>query len=344
MARQPQRPRHPFPKMRKVRTYPLDSRKSLVDLRDFCATPDPLPGFAGFVDSLPDIYVGKHFKELVTRIVAAKQAGRPVAVALGAHVLKVGLAPLLIDLMERGVIDHVALNSAGAIHDFEIATIGRTSEDVATQLPKGEFGFADETGKGLAEAARRGCAPKAGDEPGLGRGLGRMLLDRKASNAHLSVSASAVRLGVGVTAHAALGADIVHMHPACNGAQTGQAALYDFQHVCRFVHGMDGGVWINIGCAVILPEVFLKAVSVALNLGAKLDGITTANFDMLRQYRAETNVIQRPPGRGISILGQHELMLPLLRMAVLSKLAEAGWQPAKTRASARRSTRGKARR
>jgi hypothetical protein len=145
-----------------------------------------------------------------------------------------------------------------------------------------------------------------------------------------------VRLGVGVTAHAALGADIVHMHPACDGAQTGQAALCDFQHVCRFVHGMDGGVWINIGCAVILPEVFLKAVSVALNLGAKLDCITTANFDMLRQYRAETNVIQRPPGRGISILGQHELMLPLLRMAVLSKLAEAGWQP-----PAKRKSRGK---
>lgn len=327
MARSSQASKHPFPKMRKVRTYPLAKRQSLVDLRDFCATPEPLPGFASFVDSLPDIYVGKHFKELVARIVAAKLAGRPVAVALGAHVLKVGLAPLLIDLMERGVIDHVALNSAGAIHDFEIATIGRTSEDVATQLPRGEFGFADETGKGLAEAARRGCHPRQGDEPGLGRGLGRMLLDRKAPNAHLSVSASAVRLGLGVTAHAAMGADIVHMHPACNGAETGQAALCDFQHVCRFVHGMDGGVWINVGCAVILPEVFLKAVSVALNLGANLDSITTANLDMLRQYRAETNVVQRPPGRGISILGQHELMLPLLRMAVLSKLAEAGWEP-----------------
>jgi hypothetical protein len=323
----PQEPRlDPFPQMQQVKTYPLASRPSLVDLSAFCQTPEPFPEFARFYDSLPEIYAGKQFKELVTRIVAAKQGGKPVALALGAHVLKVGLAPLVIDLMRRGVVDHVALNSAGAIHDFEIATVGKTSEDVATQLPQGLFGFSDETGRGLAEAAERGCKPKPGDEPGLGRGLGRMLLDRKAPHAELSVTAEAVRLRVGVTAHAALGADIVHMHPACDGAKTGEAALHDFRHVCRFVHGMDGGVWINVGCAVILPEVFLKAVSVAINLGAKLDGITTANFDMLRQYRAETNVIQRPPGKGISILGQHELMLPLLRMALLCKLQEAGWK------------------
>jgi hypothetical protein len=316
----------PFPAMRGVRTYSLESRQSLVSHRDFCATPEPVPGFQHFVDSLPDIYVGKHFKELVGRIVTAKLARRPVAVALGAHVLKVGLAPLLIDLMRRGVIDNVAMNSAGAIHDFEIATVGRTSEDVGTQLPKGEFGFADETGKGLAEGARRGADPKPGEEAGFGRGLGRMLLERKAKHVDLSVTAEGVRLGVGVTVHAALGADIVHMHPAADGASIGDAAMIDFRHVCKLVHGFDGGVWINIGCAVLLPEVFLKAVSVALNLGAKLDGMTTANLDMLRQYRAETNVVQRPPGRGISILGQHELMLPLLRMAVLSKLDEAGWK------------------
>lgn len=319
----------PFPAMRAVRTYPLASRPSLVDLSDFCATPEPLPGFAGFLDSLPDIYAGKHFKELVARIVAAKLARKPVAVALGAHVLKVGLAPLLIDLMRRGVLDHVAMNSAGAIHDFEIATVGRTSEDVGKQLPKGDFGFSDETGRGLAEAASRGCAPAGGDEAGFGRGLGRMLLERNAPHRELSVSAEAVRLGLGVTVHGCLGADIVHMHPAADGAAIGEASLVDFRHVCRFVHGLDGGVWINVGCAVVLPEVFLKAVSVAINLGASLDAMTTANLDMLRQYRAETNVVQRPPGRGISILGQHELMLPLLRMSVLAKLAEAGWQPAR---------------
>jgi len=327
-ADHPGDPRDPFPAMRAVRTYPLASRPSLVDLADFCQTPEPFPEFTRFVDALPDIYVGKHFKELVERIVRAKLAGRPVAAALGAHVLKVGLAPLVIDLMRRGVLDHLALNSAGAIHDFEIATIGRTSEDVAEQLPRGQFGFADETGLALAEAARRGCQPQGGDEAGFGRGLGRLLLERGAPHRGVSVTAEAVRLGVGVTVHGAIGADIVHMHPAASGADIGEASMLDFRHVCKLVHGLDGGVWLNVGCAVILPEVFLKAVSVALNLGARLDGLTTANLDMLRQYRAETNVVQRPPGRGISILGQHELMLPLLRMALLCKLQEAGWRPA----------------
>jgi hypothetical protein len=315
------KPEHdPFPAMRRVRTYPLAGRASLVELKDFCQVPEPLPGFASFVDALPDIYAGKHFKELVERIVAAKRARRPVAVALGAHVLKVGLAPLLIDLMRRGVIDHVAMNSAGAIHDFEIASVGRTSEDVAAQLPMGQFGFADETGRGLAEAAARGLAPRPGEEAGFGRGLGRLLIERKAPHLAYSVCAEAVRLGLGITVHAAMGADIVHMHPSADGAQIGEATLIDFRHVCRFVHGLDGGVWINVGCAVVLPEVFLKAVSVAINLGAKLDGMTTANLDMLRQYRAETNVVQRPPGRGISLIGQHELLLPLLRAALLAKL------------------------
>jgi len=318
----------PFPQMKKVRTYPLESRRSLVDVSDFCVTPDPVPGFQHFVDSLPDIYAGKQFKELVGRIVTAKIARRPVAVALGAHVLKVGLAPLLIDLMRRGVINHIAMNGAGAIHDFEIATIGKTSEDVATQLGKGEFGFAAETGQGLAEAARKGCNPQHGEEAGFGLGLGRLLIERHAKHVELSVAAEAVRLGIGVSVHGCLGADIVHMHPDADGALIGKASMLDFHHVCRFVYGLDAGVWINVGCAVVLPEVFLKAVSVAINLGATLESMTTANFDMLRQYRAETNVVQRPPGRGFSILGQHELMLPLLRMAVLAKLDETGWKPA----------------
>ncbi len=304
--------------MRGVRTYPLASRRSLVSIADFCTVPEPTPGFADFIDSLPDIYAGTEFKELVRRIVAARSNGRPVAVALGAHVLKVGLAPLLIDLMRRGVITHVAMNSAGAIHDFEIATAGRTSEDVAAQLPGGHFGFADETGRGIAEAAERGAG--GGAMAGFGRGLGELLIERAAPHRALSVAAEAVRLSVGVTVHACIGADIVHMHPACDGAALGVASLRDFQHVCRLVHGLDGGVWINVGCAVVLPEVFLKAVSVAINLGADLSKMTTANLDMIRQYRAETNVVQRPPGRGISIIGQHELLLPLLRMAVLSKL------------------------
>lgn len=315
----------PFPEMSGVRTYPVASRRSLVDLGQFCEVPEPIEGFHGFLDSLPDIYAGVWIKELVERVVASKLSGKPVAVALGAHVLKVGLAPLLIDLMRRGVIDLICMNGAGAIHDFEIATCGRTSEDVGEQLPRGEFGFAEETGAGLARAAELGCVATAEREAGFGRGLGALLHELGAPHNELSVSAECARLGIGCTVHVSLGADIVHMHPAADGARIGEASLIDFRHVCRFVHGLDGGCWINVGCAVVLPETFLKAVSVALNLGANLDGMTTANLDMLRQYRAETNVVSRPPGRGISILGQHEILLPLLRMAVLSKLAAAGW-------------------
>ena len=319
--------KHPFPRMRDLELYPLETRESLVEVGDFCEVPEPVAGFDSFVDSLPDIYAGTDFKTLVGRILRAREAGKPVVMAMGAHVLKVGLAPLIIDLMERGVVTHVALNSAGAIHDFEIATAGKTSERVDTQLPAGRFGFADETGLGLAEAARRGAHPAGADEPGLGRGLGRMLLDRGPAHVGLSVPATAVRHGLGVTCHPSIGADIVHMHPACDGADLGAAALADFQHVCRTVSelaadaGSDaGGVWLNVGCAVILPEVFLKAVSVAINLGFDLSGMTTGNLDMIRQYRAETNVVRRPPGDGFTLIGQHELLLPLLRMAILSKL------------------------
>jgi len=322
----PPEPPHPFEPMLGVRTYPLAERPSLVRIEDFCEVPEPIAGFGEFVDSLPDIYAGTAFKELVERVVRARIAGRPVAVALGAHVLKVGLAPLLIDLLRRGVITDVAMNSAGAIHDFEIATAGCTSEDVDAQLSSGRFGFADETGRGLAAGARRGAHPRGGEEPGFGRGLGRTLLELDAPHKALSVCAEAVRLSAGITVHACLGADIVHMHPATSGADIGAASMADFRHVCKLVHGLDGGVWINVGCAVVLPEVFLKAVSVALNLGATLDGMTTANLDMIRQYRAETNVVRRPPGRGITIIGQHELLLPLLRQALLAKLAAAGWR------------------
>lgn len=318
---------HPFPAMRDVALYPLATRPCLVTTEDFCQVPEPLAGFDAFVDALPDIYAGTHFKELVGRILAARAARRPVVMAMGAHVLKVGLAPLVNDLLRRGVVTHVALNSAGAIHDFEIATIGRTSENVDTQLPLGRFGFADETGAGIAEAARRGAHPPPGEEAGFGRGLGRLLLERGAPHVDLSVPATAVRLGCGVTCHVAIGADIVHMHPACDGADLGAAALADFHHVCRVVAelgaeapGGAGGVWLNVGAAVLLPEVFLKAVSVALNLGRDLSAMTTANLDMIRQYRAETNVVRRPPGKGITLIGQHELLLPLLRMAVISKL------------------------
>jgi hypothetical protein len=227
--------------------------------------------------------------------------------------------------MRRGIVTHVAMNSAGAIHDFEIATFGCTSEDVAEQLPRGRFGFCEETGQGLAEAAQRGADP-ADATGGFGRALGALLIERQAAHRGLSVSAEAVRLGLGITLHACIGADIVHMHPAADGAALGEATMRDFRHVCALVHDLDGGVWVNVGCAVVLPEVFLKAVSVAINLGADLSGMTTANLDMIRQYRAETNVVRRPPGDGLTLIGQHELLLPLLRMALLARLDGKGFE------------------
>ena len=316
----------PFPEMSGVSTHPLADRESLVNLEQFCSLPEPPADFGAFLEALPDIYAGTELKALVDRIVAAKVGGHPVALALGAHVLKVGLAPLVIDLMRRGVVDHVAMNSAGAIHDFEIAVAGETSEDVATELPRGRFGFAEETGAGLARAVALGLEPAEGGAAGFGVGVGRLLIEEEAPHREHSVCAEAVRLGVTTSVHACLGADIVHMHPDCDPAAIGLASYLDFRRVCGFVHGMGAGVWINVGCAVVLPEVYLKAVSVALNLGAHLDECTTANLDMIRQYRAETNVVRRPPGRGISIIGQHEVLLPILRAALIARLAEAGWE------------------
>ena len=203
-----------------VRTYPLAERPSLVKVEDFCSVPEPLEGFEGFVDSLPDIYAGKWFKELVERVVAAKLGGRPVAMALGAHVLKVGLAPLLIDLMRRGVVDFFSMNGAGAIHDFEIATAGVTSEAVDTQLPAGDFGFADETGRGWPRPPRAAPIPPRARSRASATALGRMLLERNAPHAEISLSAECARLGVEVTVHGCLGADIVHMHPAADGRRS----------------------------------------------------------------------------------------------------------------------------
>ena len=299
--------------------------------KDFCG-PQPVEGFEGFVDALPDIYAGTHFKDLVARIVRARRAGKPVVMAMGAHVVKVGLAPLVIDLMERGVVTHVALNSAGAIHDFEIATVGHTSERVDTQLPAGTFGFARETGEGIAEVLDGARTPP---RAGRLRARPRSHAARARPRERSSVRARERRAD-GARRHVPrlCRSGHVHMHPACDGADLGAAALADFQHVCKVVTelaadpGSDaGGVWLNVGCAVILPEIFLKAVSVAINLGVDLGAITTGNLDMIRQYRAETNVVRRPPGEGITLVGQHELLLPLLRMAVLSKLPRVEMDP-----------------
>jgi hypothetical protein len=300
----------------RLKIRPISERRNLVGLADFAAVPDPLPGFRKWFESLPDILGGRSLKALVRAIVDARAAGRHVGVALGAHVLKVGLSPLLIDLMRRGCITHVATNGAGAIHDYETALIGATSEDVAANLKDGSFGFWRETFAGLNGAAKRAAARGEG----YGKALGSIILEEKLPHRSFSVFAEAARLSLPATIHVAVGCDIVHMDPDLDGAALGQATLADFRLLAETVAGLEGGVWLNIGSAVIMPEVFLKAVALARNRGTLGDGFVTGNLDMMHQYRALTNVTDRPPRAGYSVIGQHEILLPILREAILAYL------------------------
>ncbi|MFO0839833.1 MAG: hypothetical protein U1D55_15080 [Phycisphaerae bacterium] len=266
-------------------------------------------------------------RRVVAAIVAARRAARPVVLAIGGHVIKTGCSPLLIDLMQRGVVTAIATNGSGAIHDLELAETGATSEDVADTIRDGSFGMVAETCERMNEAARRGAAGV-----GLGRALGDLLQSGNAAHRELSVFAAAARLGLPATVHVGVGTDTVHMHPDADGAAIGAASMIDFRTLCGVVAdlgasngvtaGGAGGVWLNIGSAVVLPEVFLKAVSVARNLGHNLDAMHTANFDMLRHYRPSQNVLSRPvaPGHGHSLVGQHEILLPLLRQAIIDAL------------------------
>jgi hypothetical protein len=306
-----------------VRTVPIARRPNKVRAEEF-ASPPPAGKrtFAAFLASLPDVLVARDFVRVVDAIAQAKQRDRAVVVMLGGHVVKTGLAPLLIDLMRRGIITHVAMNGSAAIHDYEIARFGGTSEDVAAGLRDGTFGMAEETGRGLNDAFTAGMREKLG----MGESIA-VALDRTAELAHpeLSVVLGAHRLGLPVTVHAALGAEIIHQHPAANGAAIGDTSHRDFRRLAAslpFLH--DGGVVLNLGSAVIMPEVFLKALTIARNLGAgKPTDFTTCDLDMQRHYRPRVNVVQRPTlagGNGYEITGHHELMVPLLAWGVVEKL------------------------
>ena len=281
--------------------------------------------FSDWLDALPDFLGARELRRVVEAIVAARRAGRPVVFAFGGHVIKTGCSPLVVDLIERGVITAVASNGSGAIHDLELAETGTTSEEVADTIRDGSFGMVFETCQRMNEAARRGA-----DGRGLGRALGELLEEHEAPHRGASIFAAANRAGIPATVHVAIGTDTVHMHPEADGAQIGAASLADFRTICAVVarlgaahQGEAGGVWLNVGSAVVMPEVFLKAVSVARNLGHNLDAMETANFDMLRHYRPTQNVVTRPvtPGRGHTVIGHHELLLPLLRQAVVEGLA-----------------------
>jgi hypothetical protein len=310
----------PNPASRPLRIRPLADRKNLVSHRDFAKVLPPVDGFLTWFRSLPDIYGGKALKRVVAAIVSARQQGREVGVALGAHVLKVGLSPLLIDLMRRGFVTHVATNGAGIIHDWETAYQGATSEDVASSLADGSFGFWRETFDGINGATARAAA----NGEGLGQALGRSILDAQLPYRQLSVFAEAARLSIPATVHAAIGCDIVHMDPDLDGRALGEASLRDFWILADTIGRLERGVWLNIGSAVIMPEVFLKAVSIARNRGLLTDDFLTCNFDMLQQYRALTNVVQRPPKQGLSVLAMHEIVLPLLHQGVLGTAKEQG--------------------
>lgn len=305
--------------LRGIATYPLDSRKSKASAGDFALPYRKGSGMGAFVASLPRLLAAADFNAVVEAIVGAHLGGRPVIWGLGAHVIKTGLSPVVIDLMERGLVSALALNGAGIIHDFEIAWSGSTSEDVDEALGPGTFGMAEETGTLLNRAINEGVA----NGLGLGQAVGRFLLAVRPSYETSSIVATAERLGIPVTVHVAIGTDIIHMHPAASGAAIGEGSLRDFRYFVSNVARLEGGVYLNCGSAVVLPEVFLKAVALARNRGHRLDGLTTVNLDFIRLYRPQTNVVHRPTkgsGRGYSLVGHHELMIPLLAAAVIERL------------------------
>lgn len=303
--------RYPEADLSRVRTYPIEERSSLVDESQLYRPPADLGSFDEFWNSLPDVLAARQLRDLVARMEAARERGAGILILAGAHVIKTGLSPGLIRLMEEGWVSALALNGAGAIHDLEMAFFGRTSEDVAEALPAGRFGMAHETSAWMNEWTRTA----AGRGEGLGEGLGRIFLERSGSGGGRSVLASAYRLGIPATVHLSIGTDINQQHSEFSGAAAGETSARDFRLLVPSVERLaSGGVALNLGSAVLLPEVFLKAISVAINLGCRYEDLTTAAFDFQRPYRVEQNVLERPTrgvGRGYFLVGHHEILLPL---------------------------------
>lgn len=303
----------------KVRTYPLKKRFSKVRQSQIGKKVRRGSSLRSFIQGLPDILAAQNLKEIARRIARAHHAGKTVLLGMGAHPIKVGLSPLIIDFMERGIIGAVAMNGAGIIHDFELAFRGATSEDVAASLKDGSFGMAEETGAFLNRAITKGYDR----EQGIGLATGAALLKARLPHQRLSILAAGARLGIPVTVHVGIGTDIIHMHPKVDGKALGEGSLRDFRTLTSVVATLRDGVFLNLGSAVILPEVFLKALSLARNLGHPVGNITTANLDFLPHYRPLTNVVTRPTlesGRGYHLTGHLEIMVPLLFAAVLEEL------------------------
>lgn len=300
-----------------LRTYDLRSRPSKVFVEDLGR---PLPAGAGvddWLDALPKQLAAETLRKVRDHLLRAKRDGRTVVAALGGHVIKTGCAPFLIDWIEQGVITAVAMNGSAAIHDFELAFAGKTSEDVGKQLLAGQFGMARETADAFAVASQHGSV----NDVGLGAALGRHIDDLNCPHAEVSLVGAAFRAGIPCTVHVALGTDIVHMHPHVSGAALGEASMIDFRRLCTVVSTLAHGVWLNLGSAVVLPEVFLKAVSVVRNFGHTLDGLVAVNLDKESKYRTLMNVLSRPASEGLELVGHHEILLPLLHAVVACGLA-----------------------
>ncbi len=302
----------------RVRTYPIAERKNKITVAEFARRVDPRGSLESFLSGLSPVLGTRILLDLACAIVDARAGGKPVIWAMGAHGIKVGLAPVLAQLLEERVVTGLVLNGAVAIHDWEIAAVGATSEDVAEGLHLGRFGMARETGEALNGAAKE--AARGGE--GLGEVLGRTIARSRLPHRDASLLARAFLLGVPVTVHVAIGSDIVHQHPTADGAEIGAATFTDFRRLVTLVSGLSGGVWVNCGSAVQLPEVFLKALSVAQNLGHDVSGFATANLDMIRHYRTDENVLRRPTlgsGASFALTGHHEIHVPLLAAAILAE-------------------------
>ncbi len=305
----------------KIRTYPVAERANKVNVEAF-STPHVAGGsLSSFLASLPDFLAVQDFRKTVAAVAEAVRNERPVLLMMGAHSIKVGLNPVFVAAMRRGILSAVAFNGAGAIHDFELCYQGETSEDVQRGLDDGSFGMVDETGRRMNAALADGVARGLG----AGRALGEAAIAAKFPNLGLSILATGAALDIPVTAHIAIGTDIIHQHPTTSGADLGEASYRDFKTFAAVCARLEGGVVLNVGSAVIMPEVFLKALTIARNLGHKVERFTTATFDMTRHYRPSENVQRRPTklgGQGFYIVGHHEIMIPLLFAAITEELAQ----------------------
>ncbi len=307
--------------LKNINTYSIKDRKSKVGLDALGARHEKGVAFSGFLDSLPDVLGAANLKAVAAAVLKANVAGKTIALGMGAHVIKTGLSPLIIDLMERGVINSVAMNGAGIVHDFELAYNGSTSEDVDAELASGKFGMADETGSMINQAINKGVKKGLG----LGRSVGKRILASRFPYKDLSILAAAARLDIPATVHVAVGTDIVHIHPQIDPALTGAGTHRDFLLFASVVESLEAGVFLNIGSAVIMPEIFLKALTVTRNMNkGRPRKFTTVNMDFIQHYRPVTNVVRRPTmtggGRGYALTGHHEIMVPLLCAAIIEGL------------------------